>query len=289
MMSDYKTSRTAIKIPSTPEIIGWLKSAGKILLREIPDGIEPGAPKDELGSVLTIWDKEVQCHIVKSILSAKLDYHIIGEEDVEIQTGGACKCDFPEDSPPSKIIAIIDPTDGSNNWTIGETYSLTFALQHNIDVVFAAVYFPLTDKIFTFESNWGMSKNGEAYKHNYKAYNQTAISACYGMGKALSNAEQNHFIELMTSLGSVELNRLGCASASFFQVFDGKRDCYLSAKERWTNIAPLYKFATHLGFYININPATLDKNKDFRMALATPAFASKHLQKGMPLATFLNI
>lgn len=249
-----------------------------------------GKAKDAQGNIVTVKDKEVQLEIASKIYDARYPYMIVGEEDIDDLAPGVCLTQFPNTLTRDDIVAIIDPTDGSKNWTMGKIFSVTFALQKGNDILVAVVYFPLTDKVYVMDPHDGMTINSEAFTPRFKRLNDGGLSVCFGLGKALAKWEEDYFIHLLVNLSKdeVELNRHGCASASFFEVFCGNSDCYATAKERWTNIAPLYKFAKYLGYYITIDAVTLDKNSDFRMAVATPEFAAVHLTQETTLTTFLN-
>ena len=101
--------------------------------------------------------------------------------------------------------------------------------------------------------------------------------------------EQASYILCKLNQGRDVPVRYSCASYSFLQVFNGAMDAYISMKERWTNIAPLYHFAEILGYYISIDINTVPKNEDFTLALATPQFAKNHLNEGSELAVFMGI
>lgn len=278
------------RLPSTPIIIHWIKEAAKVLLQPLPPDTPAGMAKDPQGNILTIRDRQVQHEIASYIVSGGYRYVIVGEEELDDVPENFCSALFPQTLHADQIVAIIDPTDGSKNWTIGKEYSVTFALQKGHEVIVAVVYFPLRDHIYALDPSAEMTKNHETFTPIFKRLSDRGLSICYGLGKALTKSEEQHFLHLLVSLSDdeVELSRLGCASASFFEVFCGRSDCYASAKERWTNIAPLYKFAKHLGYHVTININSLDKNKDFRIVVCTPDFAEKYLYENSLLGIFIN-
>lgn len=275
------------------DLIAALQKAANILkiARTNRTAITDFWRKDDDENIVTGTDIDVQVAITNHLLFHNFRGLIIGEENVMVATNNTCLEIFPENIAADEFVAIIDPIDGTKNWTEGSIYAITLALQHGNTIKFAAVHFPTCNTTYHSINSKIMAINGGTYVPVFKPFDRCYISICYGVGKKLSDHERTSFVYILCKLnqGRDVPVRYSCASYSFLQVFNGAMDAYISMKERWTNIAPLYHFAEILGYYISIDINTVPKNEDFTLALATPQFAKNHLNEGSELAVFMGI
>lgn len=104
--------------------------------------------------LVTEADFAAQRIINKTILDAFPDHGILGEEQLD---------DSPERATCSTGYRwIIDPLDGTTNYVHGVPhFSVSIALEHDGELLVAAVYNPTSDEMFAAERGKGATLNGE--------------------------------------------------------------------------------------------------------------------------------
>lgn len=99
--------------------------------------------------VVTALDEEVEALCVQEIRAAWPSCGIIGEEGTS-------------DKPESEYVWVIDPLDGTKNYTIENPFfCTTLCLLKNKEPVVAVIYEPITDHLFYAAKGKGAFKNGQ--------------------------------------------------------------------------------------------------------------------------------
>ncbi len=121
------------------------RTAGKIS----PDEIREKGIND----IVTAVDEEAQRVIVEAILEVFPGHKILAEEDLD--TRGV-------DSEPAEYLWIIDPIDGTTNFTRGiPPYAVSIALAHKNRLVVGVVLDVANNDMYTAVFGRGLSVNGE--------------------------------------------------------------------------------------------------------------------------------
>ncbi len=126
-----------------------VKSAGKILLKYFNSNNLNVEYKSKNNPV-TIADKETEYLLKNLILKKFPNDKFICEES----------CSTKVEINPSKRYWIIDPLDGTVNFTKGlNIFCTSIALMENNDIKYAIVYNPYTEELFYAQKNFGSFKN----------------------------------------------------------------------------------------------------------------------------------
>lgn len=138
--------------------------AGAILRKQFYE------PKDihlkSRGNVVTKTDIESQNCIIEILRREFPDFGVIGEESVEI-------------SSDSGYTWLIDPLDGSNNFTFGiPFFAINIALIHHSEIVLGLTSDPLREEFFIAERNKGCRLNGKVVKISQNKSLKTAFMGC---------------------------------------------------------------------------------------------------------------
>ena len=100
-------------------------------------------------NLVTEIDKQSEALIIKKIKEHFPDHAILGEES------GA-------NVSASEYRWIIDPLDGTTNYTLGlPLYSVTIGIEHHGEIIAGAGYDPNADELFTAEKGKGAFCNGK--------------------------------------------------------------------------------------------------------------------------------
>ncbi|MDX9893116.1 MAG: inositol monophosphatase family protein [Patescibacteria group bacterium] len=120
------------------------------------------------------------------------DYNIFSEEVGMIDRG-------------SDFTFYIDPLDGTNNFVLGIPYfSCSIALVQGHNVIFAAVYSPITDNLYYAQRGQGAFLNSQPIKVNV----ETAIDRCtvgYNTGYDVSDEEN---LKITRPILALDIKRL---------------------------------------------------------------------------------
>lgn len=270
-----------------------LKGAGNFLRTRAYNNAVRGKSKNTFKEVVTDEDHEVQKMLYEALKRKYPDFVFVGEEDI----GNGCLTEFPEPLDEHKVYCTLDPIDGSANYATTTTtrYAITVGFQKGSKPFFGMVHFPgLKDLFIMGGTGYPVTIKGGSLNppRNYDAKN---IHLAYGEGNRKPEAERKKFANLIMSLAE-DYARFGCASFSLLQVLQGNCDGYVSLKEKWTNICPWQAILSGIPsdgngnrkWKINVDPAELNLNEPFCMAVATHDFWEAHLKPGSDLAACLK-
>ncbi|HNT30248.1 MAG TPA: inositol monophosphatase family protein [bacterium] len=125
--------------------------AGKILLSYY--GNNPETIVKGKNDVVTAADFAVESLCVERIKSVYPEHKILSEEKVK------------DTFSPDDYVWIIDPLDGTNNFSFGLAYfNTSIALYHREQVISGVVNVPVMQELFWAEQNQGAFLNGKALK-----------------------------------------------------------------------------------------------------------------------------
>ncbi|MCK4996784.1 inositol monophosphatase [Candidatus Pacearchaeota archaeon] len=135
------------------------KEAGSMLMGQL----ESASSKDDLSNPSVKQDKDSELLILK-ILKEKFPNHgFLGEE-------------FGEKNPIAEYKWIIDPIDGTNNYTGGrDSFSVSIGLENNKEIVLGVVYLPKRDELFYATKGNGAFLNEKQIKVSDRESNLESI------------------------------------------------------------------------------------------------------------------
>ena len=108
------------------------KEAGKLLMNQLSSA----AREDNLSNPSVKQDKDSELLILKILKDKFPDHGFLGEE-------------FGEQNPQAMYKWIIDPIDGTNNYTGGrDSFSISIGLENNNEIILGVVYLPKRDELF---------------------------------------------------------------------------------------------------------------------------------------------
>ncbi|MGM5484595.1 MAG: inositol monophosphatase family protein [Nanobdellota archaeon] len=128
------------------------REAGKLLM----DQLNSAAREDDLSNPSVKQDKDSESLILKILKHEFPDHGFLGEE-------------FGEINPQAEYKWIIDPIDGTNNYTGGrDSFSVSIGLENNNNMVLGVVYLPKKDELFHAIKGKGAYLNDKAISINNK-------------------------------------------------------------------------------------------------------------------------
>ena len=191
--------------------ISIAKKAGTLLL-ERPANLSVDTKTSDI-DIVTQMDKLSEKLIVDSILAARPDDGIIGEE-------GANR--------PSKsgYTWVIDPIDGTVNYFYNmHGWSVSIAVRDESGVVVGVVYAPTLNSLFTATRGGGAYLNGIAIKANNPVeLNKALIATGFHYRNELREIQIKQFIELILKVRDIRRN--GSAAIDICNVAAGLVDGY---------------------------------------------------------------
>jgi len=191
--------------------ISIAKKAGTLLL-ERPANLSVDTKTSDI-DIVTQMDKLSEKLIVDSILAARPDDGIIGEE-------GANR--------PSKsgYTWVIDPIDGTVNYFYNmHGWSVSIAVRDESGVVVGVVYAPTLNSLFTATRGGGAYLNGIAIKANNPVeLNKALIATGFHYRNELREIQLKQFIELILKVRDIRRN--GSAAIDICNVAAGLVDGY---------------------------------------------------------------
>ena len=191
--------------------ISIAKKAGTLLL-ERPANLSVDTKTSDI-DIVTQMDKLSEKLIVDSILAARPDDGIIGEE-------GANR--------PSKsgYTWVIDPIDGTVNYFYNmHGWSVSIAVRDESGVVVGVVYAPTLNTLFTATRGGGAYLNGVAIKANNPVeLNKALIATGFHYRNELREIQLKQFIDLILKVRDIRRN--GSAAIDICNVAAGLVDGY---------------------------------------------------------------
>jgi len=123
------------------------------LIRSIAGTVHPDDVRDKgVHDIVTDTDEEAQNLIIKTIRDRFPDHRILAEEELIAS---------PTESENSDFQWIIDPIDGTTNFTRGiPPYAVSIALAHGNHLVLGVVYDVAHDDMYSAISGAGLTVNG---------------------------------------------------------------------------------------------------------------------------------
>ncbi|MDZ7360268.1 MAG: inositol monophosphatase [candidate division KSB1 bacterium] len=105
---------------------------------------------------VTVADRAAEETIVKHLLAAFPDHHILAEEQTHVETGEKTS------ASSTSVQWIIDPLDGTTNYIHGvPNFSVSIAARQNAEVIAGVVWDPLQRELFTATKGGGAFLNGK--------------------------------------------------------------------------------------------------------------------------------
>ena len=191
--------------------ISIAKKAGTLLL-ERPANLSVDTKTSDI-DIVTQMDKLSEKLIVDSILAARPDDGIIGEE-------GANR------SSKSGYTWVIDPIDGTVNYFYNmHGWSVSIAVRDESGVVVGVVYAPTLNSLFTATRGGGAYLNGIAIKANNPVeLNKALIATGFHYRNELREIQLKQFIDLILKVRDIRRN--GSAAIDICNVAAGLVDGY---------------------------------------------------------------
>jgi myo-inositol-1(or 4)-monophosphatase len=162
-------------------------------------------------------DFEAQSLISQRILERFPDHAIWAEEGDAAQVGASAPYTW-----------IIDPIDGTNNYSRGHPmYSVSIALHHEDEVVLGAVYEPERDLLFLGQRGQGATVNGRPMRVSPQSDWSEAMVACDWARSDLTRSRVLRIVnEIVPEIHS--FRTMGSAALGFCYVAAGWLEAYFS-------------------------------------------------------------
>ncbi|MEO0542350.1 MAG: inositol monophosphatase family protein [Pseudomonadota bacterium] len=174
-----------------------------------------------------------------------------------------CLTTFPDDLK-ARLYWVIDPIDGSNNYSHGkDDFAVVVALMLGRSVHLGMSYMPRAGYLL---SACGSSvRVRHHFSVSLKPYDETAIKLAFGLGKRQPTEVRSAFSALVQKTDGAA-QRFGCMSKSVLALLIGDIDAYVSLKEEAFKFLALWLIATNAGLKINptSDPSVLSFTRPFR-------------------------
>lgn len=165
------------------KIIGIAENAGKILLKYFNKNLKLEL-KSHFSDFRTIADLESEKVIIKNLSRLFPKFNILSEERGLIQNG-------------SKTTFIIDPLDGTNNFTLGiPNFSISIGLVEENRILSGVIHNPILKRTYHSIRGGGAYLNGKKIRVN-KERNLNNCTVAYTRGYAVPD---RRFIKLFSDL-----------------------------------------------------------------------------------------
>lgn len=224
----------------------------------------------------------------KILLDAIDPFRVFLHEDDHVEGSAEdCLVKFPDDVS-GKLIWVIDPIDGSNNYANGkDDFAVVVALMFGRTVDTSMAFLPRYNTFLIAECG-NVMINGRV-DIQLKPYDETINQLAFGLGKCQPEEIRAALCELVHKTDSYA-RRFGCMTRTVLAILTGEIDAYISLKEEAYKFLALWLMATNAGLSVNCgaNPRVLNLNKAFSVSVATPEFSSQHLARLSPLAKALR-
>lgn len=167
--------------------------------------------------VVTTVDKQIEKLYAKEIRKAFPDHGIIGEEGTS-------------DRPEREWVWVLDPLDGTKNFTIENPFFCTsICLLKNHEPVVAAIYEPITNRLYTATKGGGAYKNGKRMHVSKVSDNKKAmVLYCHGAGEDAIRRAERYVVELKLTFRDAA--RLRSAGSEMALVAKGACEAYVMNK-----------------------------------------------------------
>lgn len=202
---------TALSVASTAA-----KSAGEILQSRFKTSLTIRT-KSSARDLVTEVDGLAQEAIIGTILEAYPDHGFITEEVV-----GARHAVPIEKNKNSPYKWIIDPLDGTMNFTRGKKeFGTIIALEESDEIIVGVIFFPLIDQIFTGAKGQGAFCNGKQIRLRAT---RDMVDAVLSTNMVARAKEDGSGILQIATPYCASLHNYGCAAAEIAAVLLGQND-----------------------------------------------------------------
>jgi myo-inositol-1(or 4)-monophosphatase len=206
--------------------------------------------------IVTDADTAAQSSVVSTIRAAFPDHgFLVEEDDPELPTGGA-------------VIWIIDPVDGTTNYSrhlplfCVSIAAVTVGAAGVVQPLAAAVYDPLRDELFSAGQGFGATLNGTALHVSDTA---TVAEAVFALDFGHSNAVRGASMDQMARLAGevTTIRAFGSAVLALAWVAAGRLDAYLNNALLPWDLAAGWLLTTEAGGRVSLldgRPLRLDRS-----------------------------
>jgi len=188
--------------------------------------VQQKGPKD----LVTEADLDSQRVIRDILLNAFPDHAFLGEED-----WASGPTETPESA--SGFRWIVDPLDGTTNYVHQlHGFSVSVALEHNGELLVAAVFDPISGECFTATRGGGAFLNGDRITvSDCKEMPEALIASSFSAHVNRKSQEVTRFVEVL--LACQALRRLGSAALNLSYLSAGRLDAYWATSVKSWDVA----------------------------------------------------
>ena len=190
--------------------------------------VQQKAPKD----LVTEADLESQRVIREILLQAFPEHDFLGEEDWAND-----QADHAAPNATNGFRWIVDPLDGTTNYVHQlHGFSVSVALEHDGELLVAAVFDPISGECFTAARGGGAFLNGDPIAvSDCKEMPQALIASSFSARVNRESPEVVRFIEVL--LACQALRRLGSAALNLSYLAAGRLDAYWATSVKSWDVA----------------------------------------------------
>ena len=173
---------------------------------------------------VTLYDKKAE-KIILAILNKNFpNYQVLSEES-------------GLNNKPSELCWIVDPLDGTTNFTINHPlFAVAIALMKKDEVVLGVIYNPLLNELYWASKNGGAYKNGQKLKmSSKKVLSKSIITYCHGVGE--KNTKKAYKLYQRFHDLSHHCRHFGCTSLELAMVAAGNTEAHIVSGARLWDIA----------------------------------------------------
>jgi myo-inositol-1(or 4)-monophosphatase len=187
------------------------KKAGKIILKYFA----------KIDTIKHIKKSKLEILTPADLASNKI---IIAEINKHFSKHGILSEESGQDRARPEYLWIIDPLDGTDNFTLGNPlFNISIALAHKDKIVLGIIYAPILKQMFVAEIGYGATMNGKKIhvsKENKLA--EASASLCYSYNQKINQKINKIEARLMTKVKRTK--NLGAAALDFALVGLGRFD-----------------------------------------------------------------
>ena len=184
--------------------------------------------------IVTKTDKDTEKNIIKAISKLFPEHSFLGEES-------------GTDSKESDYVWIIDPIDGTTNFSIhNPLWSISVGLAYQGEIIFGLIYIPVIDEIFSAAKGKGAKLNNKKLFLRNKLPNLKAVHTfCHGYRDRDIKVALNYYLSQKTI--SLDCRQLGSAAIELCFVAAGRVDSLIIPGARAWDVAAGYLIAKEAG------------------------------------------
>jgi myo-inositol-1(or 4)-monophosphatase len=209
----------------TKTAIRAAREAGKILMGHFGKSLKiRDKGKRGIMNLVTQADMESNRKIISILKKAFPDYGILSEE-------------IPEEKGKVNCRWIIDPLDGTHNFTYGiPLFGVSIALEREGKVMLGVMGLPIFKQMFLSERGRGAFVNGKRIRVSRRGVKEAIV--IFGVDE--QNPDKTESIRIMNRLEEnvFQTRRLGSAVVQFAYLAMGRADAYIDIGNKpWDNAA----------------------------------------------------